>query len=132
MPGKPFQSTLEPHFELIKSMRKNRQTWHQIATEISGLGTPTNFKAVHAYFKRRLHRRLPLGWEADPIESTLTNSNKTLVPDAANNEETKVRVNENGVVIPDAPVYTPSQPAEKGFSVKLGRRIDTRLTHEVD
>jgi hypothetical protein len=61
MRGKPFQSKLEPHFDFILEARRKRQTWQAIAHELAGMGTATTPQAVHAFTKRRLKRRYPLG-----------------------------------------------------------------------
>jgi hypothetical protein len=61
MPGKPFQSKLEPHFDFIREIRRKRQTWDAIAQLLTAHGTPTTKQAVHAFLKRRLKRRYALG-----------------------------------------------------------------------
>jgi len=61
MPGKPFQSKLEPHFDFILEARRKRQTWEAIAQQLAAQGTTTTPQAVHAFTKRRLKRRYPLG-----------------------------------------------------------------------
>jgi len=61
MPGKPFQSKLEPHFDFILEARRKRQTWQAIAQQLTTQGTATTPQAVHAFVKRRLKRRYPLG-----------------------------------------------------------------------
>jgi hypothetical protein len=68
MRGKPFQSKLESHFDFILEARRKRQTWHAIAQELIGNGTATTPQAVHAFIKRRLKRRYPLG--ASPAETS--------------------------------------------------------------
>ena len=59
--GKPFQSKLEPHFDFILEARRKRQTWESIARLLAEQGTTTTKQAVHAFIKRRLKRRYPLG-----------------------------------------------------------------------
>jgi hypothetical protein len=61
MPGKPFQSKLEPHFDFILEARRKRQTWQAIADELAGKGVAITPQAVHGFAKRRLKRRYPLG-----------------------------------------------------------------------
>jgi hypothetical protein len=61
MPGKSFQSKLEPHFDLILEARRNRQTWQAIAQLLATQGVITTKQAVYAFIKRRLKRRYPLG-----------------------------------------------------------------------
>jgi hypothetical protein len=67
MPGKPFQSKLESHFDFIVEERRKRQTWQAIAQELAGKGTATTPQAVHGFMKRRLKRRNPLGMAAAAI-----------------------------------------------------------------
>lgn len=62
MPGKPYQSKLEPYYELIRSMRLARKTWLEIAEEITRQGCKTAPDGVHHYFKRRIVRKNPLGF----------------------------------------------------------------------
>jgi len=62
MPGKPYQSKLEPFYELIRSMRLARKTWLEIAEEITRQGCKTAPDGVHHYFKRRIVRKNPLGF----------------------------------------------------------------------
>jgi hypothetical protein len=61
MPGKSFQSILEPHFDFILEARRKHQTWQAIAQQLAGHGVTTSKQAVHAFVKRRLKRRYPLG-----------------------------------------------------------------------
>ena len=61
MHGKPFQSKLEPHFDFILESRRKRQTWEAIAKLLAAQGITTTKQAVHAFVKRRLKRRYPLG-----------------------------------------------------------------------
>jgi hypothetical protein len=61
MPGKPFQSKLEPHFDFILEARRKRQTWQAIADELAAQGVAITPQAVHGFTKRRLKRRYPLG-----------------------------------------------------------------------
>jgi len=65
MPGKSFQSILEPHFDFILASRKKRRSWRDIARQLTDQGTPTSKQAVHAFLKRRLKRRYPLGAAPD-------------------------------------------------------------------
>jgi hypothetical protein len=61
MRGKPFQSKLESHFDFILEARRKRQTWQAIAHDLAGKGIATTPQGVHAFTKRRLKRRYPLG-----------------------------------------------------------------------
>jgi hypothetical protein len=79
MPGKPFQSKLEPHFDFILEARRKRQTWKAIAQQLAAQGTTTTPQAVHAFTKRRLKRRYPLGMapgEIKPAAATLPRPEK--------------------------------------------------------
>ena len=68
MPGKSFQSKLEPHFDFILEARRKHQTWEAIAQLLAAQGITTTKQAVHAFLKRRLKRRYPLG--VAPAEAT--------------------------------------------------------------
>ncbi len=61
MPGKSFQSKLEPHFDLILEARRKRQTWEAIVQLLATHGITTTRPAVYSFIKRRLKRRYPLG-----------------------------------------------------------------------
>ena len=67
--GKPFQSKLEPHFDFILEARRKRQTWEAIARLLAEQGITTTKQAIHAFMKRRLKRRYPLGMApvAEPV-----------------------------------------------------------------
>src|ERR1700683_3572357 len=67
--GKPFQSKLESHFDFILEARRKRQTWEAIARLLAEQGITTTKQAIHAFMKRRLKRRYPLGWApaAEPV-----------------------------------------------------------------
>jgi hypothetical protein len=61
MGGKPFQSKLEPHYDLIREARRNRQTWQAIVELLAAKGINTSRPAVYSFMKRRLKRRYPFG-----------------------------------------------------------------------
>ncbi len=61
MPGKPFQSKLEPHLDFILEARRKRQTWQAIADELAVQGVVITPQAIYGFAKRRLKRRYPLG-----------------------------------------------------------------------
>jgi hypothetical protein len=65
MRGKPFQSKLEPHFDLIREARRKRQTWQAIVELLTTQGVTASRPAVYSFMKRRLKRRHPLGMEPD-------------------------------------------------------------------
>jgi hypothetical protein len=73
MPGKSFQSKLEPHFDLILEARRKRQTWEAIVQLLATHGITTTRPAVYSFMKRRLKRRYPLGMapmEVSPVTIT--------------------------------------------------------------
>jgi hypothetical protein len=73
MPGKSFQSKLEPHFDLILEARRKRQTWEAIVQLLATHGITTTRPAVYSFMKRRLKRRYPLGMapaEVRPVPVT--------------------------------------------------------------
>ena len=63
MPGKPFQSKLHPFWETIKALRRSRKTWSEIAEVLTGQGCATSKQDVHAFYKRKVNGRVPLGFE---------------------------------------------------------------------
>ncbi len=65
MGGKPFQSKLEPHYELIREARHNRQTWQAIVELLAAHGITTSRPAVYSFMKRRRKRRHAFGMEPD-------------------------------------------------------------------
>ncbi len=73
MSGKPFQSKLEPHYELIRKARRNRQTWQAIVELLATNGITTSRPAVYSFMKRRRKRRYAFGMEPDePVLPTVT------------------------------------------------------------
>ncbi len=65
MPGKPFQSSLEPHLETIRALRLKRRTWRQVAAALkTEHGLEIDPAAVYKFFKRRVRpsTRQPLGF----------------------------------------------------------------------
>jgi hypothetical protein len=71
MPGKPFQSKLEPFYEFIAKGRRKRITWAQIAELITTKGTPCTRQGVQDFFKRKRKRRYAMGMEPEdgPIKA---------------------------------------------------------------
>jgi len=65
MRGKPFQSKLEPHYDLIREARRNRQTWQAIVELLATKGITTSRPAVYSFMKRRRKRRYAFGMEPD-------------------------------------------------------------------
>jgi hypothetical protein len=64
MPGKPFQSKLTPHFDLIRQMRRERHSWQEIVEYLRTLGVTTNKGNVCTFFVRHRVRPHPLGMES--------------------------------------------------------------------
>ena len=65
MPGRPFQSSLEPHLETIRALRLKRRTWRQVAAALKAEhGLEIDPAAVYKFFKRRVRpsTRQPLGF----------------------------------------------------------------------
>ena len=65
MPGRPFQSSLEPHLETIRALRLKRRTWRQVAETLkTEHGLEIDPAAVYKFFKRRVRpgARQPLGF----------------------------------------------------------------------
>ena len=73
MPGKSFQSKLEPHFDLIREARLKRQTWAAIVQLLATKGITTTRPAVYSFLKRRLKRRYALGMAPAPTPVTTGN-----------------------------------------------------------
>ena len=67
MPGKPFQSKLEPFYEFIREGRSKRWSYQKIAEVITHeKGLPVSANAVFSFVKvrakrRRLYALPPLG-----------------------------------------------------------------------
>jgi hypothetical protein len=73
MRGKPFQSKLEPHYDVIREARRKRQTWQAIVELLATHGVITSRPAVYAFMKRRTKRRYAFGMEPDePLLPALT------------------------------------------------------------
>ncbi len=65
MPGRPFQSSLEPHLETIRALRLKRRTWRQVAEVLkTEHGLEIDPAAIYKFFKRRVRpsARQPLGF----------------------------------------------------------------------
>src|SRR2546430_2152792 len=86
----PYQSPLGAHLDLIRSMRRARKTWQEIAKQIGDIqGKPIHPSTVFNFFKRyvdRLERNRqkgraggqPLGYEPLPGEPDYPGSSDTL------------------------------------------------------
>jgi hypothetical protein len=67
MRGKPFQSKLEPHYDLIRDARRKRQTWQAIVELLAIQGITTSRPAVYAFMKRRAKRRYAFGMAPEAL-----------------------------------------------------------------
>ena len=75
MSGKPFQSKLEPHYDLIRAARRNRQTWQAIVELLAAKGITTSRPSVYSFMKRRRKRRYAFGMKPDePVLPIVTES----------------------------------------------------------
>jgi hypothetical protein len=73
MPGLPFQSKLEPHYDFIVASRKKRMTWQQIADAIRAKEGPEftcTRQAVQDFYKRKKRRPYAMGMEPDEPNQT--------------------------------------------------------------
>ena len=59
--SKPFQSQLIPVFNEIRSLRRRRKTWREIAELLKPLGIETSGSAIFQFYKRHVKRPVPLG-----------------------------------------------------------------------
>src|ERR1700761_6551683 len=89
MPGKPFQSKLEPHFDFILEARRKHQTWEAIAQQLTTHGITTTKQAVHIFLKRRLKRRYPLGAAPAELSAMLVNRQAAERPSSESPELTE-------------------------------------------
>ena|ERR1700683_1969002 len=72
MAGKPFQSKLTPHFDLIATMRRQQKSWREIVDHLVTLGIKTDKGNLCAFFKRHRTRSSPLGMEDTPASRQRT------------------------------------------------------------
>ena len=80
MPGKSFQSKLEPHFDLILEARLKRQTWETIVQLLAPHGITTTRPAVYSFMKRRLKRRYPLGMAPAEVRPAPVTPHRAEIP----------------------------------------------------
>lgn len=60
--GRAYHSVLEPHFERIRQLRRQRMTWREIAERLNtDLGLQVTLHAVYRFCRRRMRR--PQSWE---------------------------------------------------------------------
>jgi hypothetical protein len=72
--GKPFQSKLEPHFDLIRQARQARKTWVQVAELIKAQGVDCTPQGVFSFFKAKRKRRYALGMEPEDAPTPQANA----------------------------------------------------------
>ena len=112
MPGKPFRSSLEPHFDEIAQRRARRETWQGIAAELEkGHGLKVHFSAVQKFFGRHLARPRPLGFVPLPTAATTTDAAPTDTTTLAEPGGEEVRVHPQGQTQP-SPIF------RRGFTVQ--------------
>jgi hypothetical protein len=69
--GKPFQSALEKHFDTIRSLRRGRKTWAEVAKTLNEQGVKCTAQGVWSFFNSAVKRkRPPLGFEGYPAAKT--------------------------------------------------------------
>lgn len=67
MAGQAFRSKLQPHWNLIRDLRRRKKTWAQIAEILTcDHDCSTQTQSVFAFYKRKLKNPAPLGFEEDP------------------------------------------------------------------
>lgn len=63
--GRAFHSVLEPHYEFIRQLRRQRLTWREIAERLAAeKGLRVSLHAAYRYCRRRKLRRR--SWEDGP------------------------------------------------------------------
>ena len=102
--GRPFQSKLEPFCDDIRTARKARKTWAEIAGMIQERGVDCTASGVFYFFKAAHKRdKLPLGFEplpgtspqSVPNQSTSQSSPSESAPQPKKNALSKTRPDEN-------------------------------------
>jgi len=77
---KPFQSKLVPYFETIRSLRRSRKSWREIAEAITAQGTHTCQSSCYEFYKRHTKRPFPLGWEDEAPKAYPTAKHTPTIP----------------------------------------------------
>jgi len=94
MPGKPFQSKLNPHLDEIRTARRGRKTWDEIATQLNARhGLTTSGPSVFKFLKRRAARPSPFGFDEPRATASAAAFEKS--PQAAPAEDQEKRRAEN-------------------------------------
>ncbi len=64
--GRAYHSRLEPFVEFIRSQRRARKTWVEIAESLGAeKGCPISFQGVHQFYRRYLQNSRKLHWEQE-------------------------------------------------------------------
>lgn len=78
--GKAFHSILEPHRELIQSLRRSRKTWKEIAQTLAReKGVSVTLQGVYQFYRRWTRRSRTGHWEQEspaPQPTTEPSSHK--------------------------------------------------------
>jgi hypothetical protein len=86
--GIPFQSKLEPYFDLIVAARRKRKTWAQITELIKERGTDISHQKVVIFFKTRKKRHHALSIEPDAHEKPAPSKHPVTQAESPNAEPT--------------------------------------------
>lgn len=89
MPGRPFQSSLEPYLETIRALRLKRRTWRQVAATLKiEHSLEIDPAAVYKFFKRRVRptTRQPLGFPTLPTATSGSSAAPATAPPPAPSE----------------------------------------------
>ena len=88
MPGKPFQSKLNPHLDEIRAARRGRKTWQEIADAITARhGIKTNASSVYEFARRRANRPAPFGFDEPRATASAAAFDKSPQPAPAEDQE---------------------------------------------
>ncbi len=81
---RPYDSPLWPHLDTIRTLRRRRQTWAQIASHLEEVhGLRTSLKTVQLFFKRAKRGRIPLGFSSEtPGQNVISHQRLAIVSDA--------------------------------------------------
>jgi hypothetical protein len=83
--GRAYHSRLEPFVEFIRSQRRARKTWVEIAEALGAeKGCPISFQGVHQFYRRYLQNSRTPHWEQEisskvPDEGTKPATTKPLL-----------------------------------------------------
>ena len=92
MPGKPFQSKLNPYLDEIRTLRRARKTWQEIADAITERhGIKTNASSVYEFARRRANRPAPFGFD-EPTSTNAAPVGEPVPPPVAQGEPEKLAI----------------------------------------